>query len=88
LIFRDVARLLWARRATADSVGVKELNLGVAVGCDKAIAADAFGYRKKGGQSKNLINRDVAQMVARLLWEHAGGFRFLIFQTLENPCKH
>ena len=32
--------------------------------------------------------RGVAQLVARLLWEHAGTFRFLIFQTLENPCKY
>ena len=33
-------------------------------------------------------HRDVAQLVARLVWEHAGGFRFLIFQMLENTCKH
>ena len=34
------------------------------------------------------ILRDVAQLVARLVWERAGTFRFLIFQTLKNPCKY
>ena len=32
--------------------------------------------------------RGVAQLVARDIWEHAGGFRFLIFQMHENPCNY
>jgi len=31
------------------------------------------------------LQATLASTVARLLWEHAGGFRFLIFQILENP---
>ena len=32
-----------------------------------------------------IVNRGVVQLVARDVWEHAGTFRFLIFQTLETP---
>jgi hypothetical protein len=37
------------------------------------------------GRAVILIFRDVAQLVARVLWEHAGGFRSQVFQKLENP---
>ena len=32
--------------------------------------------------------RGVAKLVSHRIWEHAGGFRFLIFQMHENPCKY
>ena len=61
------------------------------IGCGKKheISDVSQNHRNKD-TADNAINiksifRGVAQLVARDVWEHAGGFRFLIFQTLENP---
>jgi hypothetical protein len=52
---------------------------------DRALVATGSASEQLLFMKTKYFYRGVAQLGARDIWEHAGGFRFLIFQTLENP---